>query len=84
MLKNDSKKYNRGKKPGEYPELWKPEPALSEKTARIAWDDLPDGIVAVGVECTYTDTAWRCIDQHIKSTVNKPKAGSKKWEEITW
>ena len=47
-----------------------------------AWGDIEDGtVIEVGTVVTYGGKTWRCTEQHIKSTVYKPKAGSTKWSE---
>lgn len=49
-----------------------------------AWSDIEDGtVIEVDTIVTYIGKTWKCTDQHIKSTVYKPKAGSAKWEEVT-
>lgn len=48
-----------------------------------AWSDLEDGtVIEVDTIVTYNGKTWQCTEQHIKSTVYKPKAGSSKWTEI--
>lgn len=48
-----------------------------------AWGDIEDGtVIEVGTIVTYNGKTWQCAEQHIKSTVYKPKAGSSKWTEI--
>lgn len=47
-----------------------------------AWSDIEDGtVIEVGTVVTYGGKTWRCTEQHIKSTVYKPKTGSSKWSE---
>ena len=49
-----------------------------------AWGDIEDGtVIEVGTIVTYNGKTWQCTEQHIKSTVYKPKAGSSKWSEYT-
>ena len=48
-----------------------------------AWGDIEDGtVIEVDTIVTYNGKTWQCTEQHIKSTVYKPKAGSTKWTEI--
>lgn len=48
------------------------------------WDDIEDGtVIEVDTIVTYNGKTWQCTEQHIKSTVYKPKAGSSKWSEYT-
>ena len=49
-----------------------------------AWGDIEDGtVIEVNTIVTYNGKTWQCTEQHIKSTVYKPKAGSTKWSEYT-
>lgn len=49
-----------------------------------AWGDIEDGaVIEVDTIVTYNGKTWKCTEQHIKSTVYKPKAGSSKWNEYT-
>lgn len=49
-----------------------------------AWGDIEDGtVIEVDTIVTYNGKTWQCTEQHIKSTVYKPKAGSSKWSEYT-
>lgn len=49
-----------------------------------AWGDIEDGtVIEVDTIVTYNGKTWKCTEQHIKSTVYKPKAGSTKWSEYT-
>lgn len=49
-----------------------------------AWSDIEDGtVIEVDTIVTYNGKTWQCTEQHIKSTVYKPKAGSSKWSEYT-
>ncbi len=49
-----------------------------------AWSDIEDGtVIEVDTIVTYNGKTWQCTEQHIKSTVYKPKAGSTKWSEYT-
>ena len=49
-----------------------------------AWGDIEDGtVIEVDTIVTYNGKTWQCTEQHIKSTVYKPKAGSSKWSECT-
>lgn len=49
-----------------------------------AWGDIEDGtVIEVNTIVTYNGKTWQCTEQHIKSTVYKPKAGSSKWSEYT-
>lgn len=49
-----------------------------------AWGDIEDGtVIEVDTIVTYNGKMWQCTEQHIKSTVYKPKAGSSKWSEYT-
>lgn len=48
-----------------------------------AWGDIEDGtVIEADTIVTYNGKTWRCTEQHIKSTVYKPKAGSTKWTEV--
>lgn len=48
-----------------------------------AWGDIEDGtVIEVDTIVTYNGKTWQCTEQHIKSTIYKPKAGSTKWTEI--
>lgn len=48
-----------------------------------AWGDIDDGtVIEVDTIVTYNGKTWQCTEQHIKSTVYKPKAGSTKWAEV--
>ena len=48
-----------------------------------AWGDIEDGtVIEVDTIVTYNGKTWQCTEQHIKSTVYKPKAGSTKWAEV--
>ena len=48
-----------------------------------AWGDIEDGtVIEAGTIVTYNGKTWQCTEQHIKSTVYKPKAGSTKWTEV--
>lgn len=48
-----------------------------------AWGDIEDGtVIEVNTIVTYNGKTWQCTEQHIKSTVYKPKAGSTKWAEV--
>lgn len=69
-------KFSRGKRPSEYPSHW----AGKTASAIPLWDDL-QGVVTVGTKAMYDGQVWTCIDQHIKSVVSKPKAGSTKWAQ---
>lgn len=73
-------KYNRNKPPaanlGTY---W-----AVQTVTYPAWSDIEDGtVIEVDAIVTYNGKTWRCTEQHIKSTVYKPKAGSSKWSEYT-
>ena len=49
-----------------------------------AWGDIEDGtVIEADTIVTYNGKTWQCTEQHIKSTVYKPKAGSSKWSEYT-
>ncbi len=49
-----------------------------------AWSDIEDGtVIEVDTIVTYNGKTWQCTEQHIKSTVYKPKTGSSKWSEYT-
>lgn len=49
-----------------------------------AWGDIEDGtVIEVDTIVTYNGKTWQCTEQHIKSTVYKPKTGSSKWSEYT-
>lgn len=49
----------------------------------VAWDTIEDGtVIYAGGIVSYNGKTWQCTEQHIKSTVYKPKAGSAKWTEI--
>lgn len=72
--------FSRGKSPASYPDKWTPTPTEAEIGA---WADIADGTVIVeGTTVTYDGKTWVCTQQHIKSTVYKPKAISTKWEEV--
>ena len=48
-----------------------------------AWGDIEDGtVIEVNTIVTYNGKTWQCTEQHIKSPVYKPKAGSSKWTEV--
>jgi len=48
-----------------------------------AWSDIEDGtVIKTDTIVAYNGKTWKCTEQHIKSTVYKPKAGSAKWTEV--
>lgn len=72
-------KYNRNKPPednlGTY---W-----AYDEAEIIAWDTIEDGtIIYEGGVVSYGGKTWKCIAQHFKSSVYKPKESSSKWEEV--
>lgn len=73
-------KYNKGKSPADYLGVyWE-----IQRTTYQAWEDIEDGtVIEIGAVVTYGGKTWKCTEQHIKSTVYKPKAGSSKWSEYT-
>lgn len=73
-------RYNRNKNPADHLGVY-----WEHDTAEIvAWDSIEDGtVIEVDTIVTYNGKTWRCTEQHIKSTVYKPKAGSSKWSEYT-
>ena len=73
-------RYSRGKKPTDHlGTYW-----TLQTVTYPAWSDIEDGtVIEVGTVVTYGGKTWRCTEQHIKSTVYKPKAGSSKWIEYT-
>ena len=47
-----------------------------------AWGDIEDGtVITEDTIVTHEGKSWRCISQHIKSAVYRPKTGSSKWSE---
>ena len=71
--------YSKGKRPSESPGHWK----IPEAPTLPDWYSIPDGtIIYEDDEVTCDGVDWRCIMQHMKSTVYKPKAGSSRWVEI--
>lgn len=73
-------RYSRGKNPTDHlGTYW-----TLQTVTYPAWSDIEDGtVIEVGTVVTYGGKTWRCTEQHIKSTVYKPKAGSSKWNEYT-
>lgn len=73
-------RYSRGKNPTDHlGTYW-----TLQTVTYTAWSDIEDGtVIEVGTVVTYGGKTWRCTEQHIKSTVYKPKAGSSKWSEYT-
>lgn len=73
-------RYNRNKNPADHlGTYW-----TLQTVTYPAWSDIEDGtVIEVGTVVTYGGKTWRCTEQHIKSTVYKPKAGSSKWSEYT-
>lgn len=73
--------FSRGKSPASYPDKWAITPTEEEIGA---WADIEDGTVIVeGTTVTYDGKTWVCTNQHIKSTVYRPKALSTKWKEVS-
>ena len=73
-------KYSRNKPPADYLGTYWTLQTVTYPT----WSDIEDGtVIEVGTVVTYGGKTWRCTEQHIKSTVYKPKAGSSKWSEYT-
>ena len=74
-------RYSRGKDPADTANLgvyWE-----IPQFSYPAWGDIEDGtVIEVNTIVTYNGKTWQCTEQHIKSTVYKPKAGSTKWTEI--
>lgn len=75
-------RYSRGKDPADTANLgvyWE-----MPQFSYPAWSDIEDGtVIEVDTIVTYNGKTWQCTEQHIKSTVYKPKAGSTKWSEYT-
>lgn len=73
-------RYSRGKNPTDHlGTYW-----TLQTVTYPAWSDIEDGtVIEVGTVVTYGGKTWRCTEQHIKSTVYKPKAGSSRWSEYT-
>lgn len=72
-------KYNKGKNPQTYLGTYWEIPVVTYP----AWEGIEDGtVIEEGKIVTYNAKTWKCISQHIKSTVYKPKEGSSKWEEF--
>ena len=73
-------RYNRNKNPADYlGTYW-----TLQTVTYHAWGDIEDGtVIEVDTIVTYNGKTWQCTEQHIKSTVYKPKAGSTKWSEYT-
>lgn len=73
-------RYSRGKNPTDHlGTYW-----TLQTVTYPAWSDIEDGtVIEVGTVVTYGGKTWRCTEQHIKSTVYKPKTGSSKWNEYT-
>ena len=73
-------RYNRNKNPADYlGTYW-----TLQTVTYHAWGDIEDGtVIEVDTIVTYNGKTWQCTEQHIKSTVYKPKAGSSKWSEYT-
>ena len=75
-------RYSRGKDPADTANLgvyWE-----MPQVSYPAWSDIEDGtVIEVDTIVTYNGKTWQCTEQHIKSTVYKPKAGSSKWSEYT-
>ena len=47
-----------------------------------AWGDIEDGtVITEDTIVTHEGKSWRCISQHIKSAVYRPKIDSSKWSE---
>lgn len=74
-------RYSKGKNPlsadGGYWEVVPAEPVYQ------AWSDITDGtVITEDTIVTHDGATWRCISQHIKSTVYRPKTGSSKWEAM--
>lgn len=73
-------RYSRGKNPTDHlGTYW-----AVQTVTYPAWSDIEDGtVIEADTIVTYNGKTWRCTEQHIKSTVYKPKAGSTKWSEYT-
>ena len=73
-------RYSRGKNPTDHlGTYW-----TLQTVTYPAWSDIEDGtVIEVDTIVTYNGKTWQCTEQHIKSTVYKPKAGSSKWSEYT-
>lgn len=75
-------RYSRGKDPADTANLgvyWE-----MPQFSYPAWNDIEDGtVITEDTIVTYNGKTWQCTEQHIKSTVYKPKAGSTKWSEYT-
>lgn len=73
-------RYSRGKNPTDHlGAYW-----AVQTVTYPAWSDIEDGtVIEADTIVTYNGKTWRCTEQHIKSTVYKPKAGSTKWSEYT-
>ena len=73
-------RYSRGKNPTDHlGTYW-----TLQTVTYPAWGDIEDGtVIEVDTIVTYNGKTWQCTEQHIKSTVYKPKAGSSRWSEYT-
>lgn len=72
-------RYSRGKNPTDHlGTYW-----TLQTVTYPAWSDIEDGtVIEADTIVTYNGKTWQCTEQHIKSTVYKPKAGSAKWTEV--
>jgi hypothetical protein len=72
-------RYNRNKNPADYLGVY----WVHDENEVVAWESIEDGtIIYAGGIVSYGGKTWRCVEQHIKSSVHKPKTGSSKWEEV--
>lgn len=73
-------RYSRGKNPTDHLGIY----WAVQTVTYPAWSDIEDGtVIEVNTIVTYNGKTWQCTEQHIKSTVYKPKAGGSKWSEYT-
>lgn len=71
-------RYSRGKNPTDHlGTYW-----TLQTVTYPAWSDIEDGtVITEDTIVTHEGKSWRCISQHIKSAVYRPKTGSSKWSE---
>ena len=72
-----AQRYSRGKAPADSPDCWQVAPVTPTYQA---WADITGGtVIKVDTIVTHEGGTWKCVSQHFKSTVYRPKAGSSKW-----
>lgn len=75
-------RYSKGKNPADPANIgiyWE-----ENVTPHLVWNDIEDGtIIAEDTIVVHDGKTWKCISQHIKSSVYKPRTGSSKWVEVT-